>query len=213
MMKGNSECLRSLRLGTQMPVAETIKVLGKAPPLAVLKLCYGSKDFDFTEHMLQQADNLDFVQDTLSSTCSSLQLNPILNGVLAGFNRRRRHGRFKYGNQTLEFDRLRFAQTASEKDSDLFATEVVEKKGSSVTSQSKDSSMPGAFCKFYQKAGGCNRQPCIYYHKCIICNKRNHGAVNCFSRRRTDRREVTHQETAESQEIPPNPRRRRARAQ
>ena len=119
MMTGSSEPLKTLTLGTQLSAREFFKKMGKVPPLAVLQLCYGSREFDFSEQLLQQADELDFVQDTLTVAGNSLELNPILNGVLAGFNRRRRHNRFKYGQQTLEFDRLRFAQTASEYDSDL----------------------------------------------------------------------------------------------
>ena len=211
MLKGNSEGLRSVRLGTQISVAETIKVLGKAPPLSVLKLCYGSKKFDFAEYLLQLADDLDFTQDTLSSTCSSLQLNPILNGVLAGFNRRRRLGRFKCGHQTLEFDRLRFAQTASEKDSDLFATEMLEKKSKKSTRQPVGNRTSGPICRFYQKDEGCHRQPCMYSHRCIICNKSNHGAVNCIAARRNSK-QWGQGEMAETREKPPDPRKRRARA-
>ena len=116
--------LQTLRLGTHLSVAEMIKKMGQAPPLAVLRLCYDQKNFDVSDQLLQHADDLDFVQDTLSTTGNSMQLNPVLNGVLAGFNRRRRHNRFKFGDRTLEFDRLRFAETASELDSDLYATEV-----------------------------------------------------------------------------------------
>ena len=100
------------------------------------------------EQLLQHADDLDFVQDTLTASGSSLQLNPLLNGVLAGFNRRRRHQRFKYGHRTLEFDRLRFAQTASDLDSDLLPRRSVmlgrilpgRKRGQSRVAQFADSS-------------------------------------------------------------------------
>ena len=210
-MEGDSNKLKSLRLGMVMPVAEVIKSLGKAPPLAVLKLCYGSKEYDCTDHMLQHADDLDFAQDTLSATCCSLQLNPTLNGVLAGFNRRRRFGRFKWGQQTLEFDRLRFGETASEKDSDLFATEVVGSKPKKKAGE-KDggNSSSGAFCRYYQKAAGCYRRQCTYAHKCIICNRRGHGAVTCVALGRASDRE-SHRRSSE--ERPPNPRTRRVRAQ
>ena len=151
-MKGNPEKLKTLRLGTVMPVAEMIKSFGKAPPLAVLKLCHGTKNYDFTDHLLQHADDLDFVQDTLSATCCFLQVNPTLNGVLAGFNRRRRFGRFKWGQQTLEFDRLRFGQTASDKDSDLFATEVMDRKTNKKDKKGGEKEVDnsaGAICRFY----------------------------------------------------------------
>ena len=222
-MKGDSEKLKALRLGTVMPVAEVIKALGKAPPLAVLKLCYGTKMYDFSDHLLQHADDLDFVQDTLSASCCSLQVNPTLNGVLAGFNRRRRFGRFKWGQQTLEFDRIRFGQTATEKDSDLFATEVLERKTNKKEkkgSVKEGGSTWGAICQFYQKPAGCYRQQCIYSHKCIICNKRGHGAVTCEKLRRARDRETYSPSVRDSsrsrrslEERPPDPRTRRARAQ
>ena len=212
-MKGDSERLKALRLGMVMPVAKVIKSLGKVPPLAVLKLCYGTKKYDFPDCLLQHADDLDFVQDTLSATCCSLQLNPALNGVLAGFNRRRRFGRFKWGQQTLEFDRLRFGQTASEKDSDLFATEVVREKTNNKDKKAGekwDDKSGGAICKFYQKPAGCYRRKCIYTHKCIICNRRGHGAVDCETIRRVSERE---QNRRRVEERPPDPRMRRTRVQ
>ena len=95
MLKGDSEVLRNLRLGTHLSAAELLKKLGQAPPLAVLRLCYDQKHYDCSEQMLQHADDLDFVQDILSATGNSPQLNPVLNAVLAGFNRRRRQNRFK----------------------------------------------------------------------------------------------------------------------
>ena len=107
--------------------------------------------------MLQLAEDFDFVQDVLSTSGNSLQLNPMLNGVLAGFNRRRRHSRFKYGNQSLEMDRLRFAQTASDRDSDLYATEVKSAKTKSarmykITQQEAGYNSSGAICRFFKKA-------------------------------------------------------------
>ena len=129
MIKGDSHGLRRLRLGDQTTVAEVIKELGSASPLEVLQLCFGRKECDVTEHLIQHADNLDFVQDTLVATGATLQLNPVLNGMLAGFNRRRRYKRFKYGHCNMELDRLRFADTATPKDSDLLASEVTANKG------------------------------------------------------------------------------------
>ena len=129
-MMGDPRGLHKIRLGDQVTVADFLKELGRASPLEVLQLCFGKKDFDVSEYAIQHADDLDFVQDTLTTTGSSVELNPVLNGVLAGFNRRRRHNRFKYGHCNLELDRLRFASTASPKDSDLCASEVVSHKGS-----------------------------------------------------------------------------------
>ena len=96
MVKGDTESLRTLRLGTQTTVAEALKKLSTMPPLTLLQLCYGYEDFDFAAHLLRHADDLDFVQDTLTAVGMSDALNPILNGMLAGFNRRR-FQRFKIG--------------------------------------------------------------------------------------------------------------------
>ena len=216
MLSGNSEVLRTLRLGTRLSAAEFIKKLSQAPPLAVLRLLYDQKNYDFTEQLLQQADDLDYVQDVLTTTGNSLQLNPVLNGVLAGFNRRRRQNRFKYGNSTLEFDRLRFAGTASKADGDLCATDVggakEKKEGKRNTEGVKDSSTSGAICRFYQKTAGCRRTKCNYVHKCIICNRTGHGAINCYARTKLKEETVSTSTVSRTEERPPDPRTRRARA-
>ena len=129
-MQGDNDVVPSLRLGQQMSTAEFLKQLGRAPPIEVLQFCFGSNGYDVMESMLQHADDLDFVQDVLCATRDSLELNPILNGVLAGFNRRRRYNRFKYAHHTLELDRLRFEHTISENDSDLQATDFKDREKS-----------------------------------------------------------------------------------
>ena len=217
MLKGDSEILRSIRLGTRLSAAELLKKLSQAPPLAVLRLCYDQKNYDFSEQLLQHADDLDYVQDILTTTGNSLQLNPMLNGVLAGFNRRRRQNRFKYGNSTLDFDRLRFAETASKLDSDLCATDVVggtkEKKKDNKSNPGENAnSTSGAICRFYQKTAGCRRTKCIYVHKCIICNRTGHGAVNCYARTKFKEEPVSTSQATRSDERPPDPRTRRAHA-
>ena len=141
MLGGDQQVLSRIRFGSQTTVAEFLKEMTKVPPLALLQLCYGNDVFNTTEYLLQHADDLDFVQDTLMASGDALELNPLLHGVLAGFSRRRRYGRFKYGNNTLALDRLRFGHTISEKDSDLYATEVVkfqsgDKKGKKRTQTS-----------------------------------------------------------------------------
>ena len=128
LIQGGSKILRSLRLGTMGTMAELLKNLSRAPALSVLQLCFGDRNADFADQLLQHADNLDFVQDVLSATGNSAELNPILNGVLAGFNRRRRYRRFKYGHHSLDIDRLRFASTKSANDNDFCASEILSMK-------------------------------------------------------------------------------------
>ena len=64
MMEGDQQVLSRLCLGSQVTVAEFLKVMSSAPPLAILQLCHGSKGYNVSEHLLQHADDLDFVQDT-----------------------------------------------------------------------------------------------------------------------------------------------------
>ena len=206
LIKGDEKILKSLHLGTQMTVAEILKKFGRAPPLAILELCYGRKEFDFVESLLQVADDLDFVQNVLSAVGASHKINPIYNGVLAGFNRRRRLQRFKRGHYNLELDLLRYAETASPLDSDLVAKDVKDVKGKTVQSDNQKKQSTQEPCWFFQKSAGCRRKKCPYTHKCVICDVPGHGAIECSIRRKSE----TSTETADR---PPNPRTRRARAQ
>ena len=213
MLDGDNSILKSLRLGTQSTVGEVIKNLGRASPLAVLQLCFGRQEYDFAENLLQHADDLDFAQDTLTAVGESQALNPVLNGVLAGFNRRRRYHRFKIGHHTLELDRLRFATTASPLDSDLLAKEVVKDKPKLTQPNSTKQRSKINPCLFFQRQFGCRRDPCPFVHKCTICEKPGHGAFDCKARRyRADHEAGTRSTQDEERERPPNPRTRRARA-
>ena len=209
-MKGEPLVLSKLKLGTYMPAAALLKELSQIPPLTLLQLCYKGKNFNLSEHLLQHADDLDFVQDTITATGKCSQLNPVMNGVLAAFNRRRRFNRFKYGNVNLEFDRLRFANTATESDGDHHATEVKGNKNKKENRGGKGSYYSGAVCRFYQREPGCFRRKCVYAHRCIICNKAGHGAVTCSSSQENN--EDRSPRPTRSRERPPDPRTRRARA-
>ena len=216
-MQGDNDVLPSLRLGQQMSTAEFLKQLGRAPPIEVLQLCFGSKGYDVMESMLQHADDLDFVQDVLCATGDSLELNPILNGVLAGFNRRRRYNRFKYGHHTLELDRLRFEHTISENDSDLQATDFKDREKSEKRTRNRGARF-NIVCSFYQQEAGCSLRGCRYVHKCAVCHKLGHGAINCYRRRYQGKAENLKEEQNRQGDVkreadkPPNPRFRRARA-
>ena len=86
MIKGKEAILKTIRLGSQTTVAELLKTFGRIPPLAMLEICYGRKEFNFSESLLQLADDLDFVQDILSAVGASHEINPTLNSVQVGFN-------------------------------------------------------------------------------------------------------------------------------
>ena len=216
MVRGDNSAAKNLRLGTVITVAEFLKLLGQMSPLAVLQLCFGHESFDFPIHLLQHADDLDFVQDTLTATGASSELNPILNGVLAGFNRRKRYNRFKFGQYNLELDRLRYATTTSENDSDKLATEVTAGKVSRVKrtiagNRNRGTSTP--WCRFFQRPTGCRRQTCNFVHKCVICASPEHGATGCSVRRSSMVQQHAPNILATiPPERPPNPRHRRGRA-
>ena len=220
LMKGDNQVIPNVRLGQQMTAAEFFKRMSKAPPMALLQLCYGTDGYNFVDSMLQHADDLDFVQDVLCAVGDSLELNPILNGVLAGFNRRRRYQRFKFGHHTLELDRLRFGHTVSEKDSDLHATEISGKLsvGKGGKSTRKNEPRYNTVCSYYQRAVGCSFESCRYAHKCSVCYKSGHGAVDCWQRRYQGEREEKTRErrghaiSRKTKDVPPHPRFRRARA-
>ena len=114
LITGDAQVIPSIRLGQQMFAAELLKQMGQASPIAVLQLCFGTeKKFNVLESMLQHANDLHFTQDVLSAAGDALEVNPTLNGVLEGFNRRRRYKRFKFGHHTLELDGLIFAHTSA----------------------------------------------------------------------------------------------------
>ena len=161
-----------------------------------------------SEHLLQHADDLDFVQDILTATGNNAELNPILNGVLAGFARRKKYGRFKCGQLNLDFDRLRYANTITPKDSDTATMEKSRKE--------KDTK---ATCHFFSKEAGCSfGTTCRFKHRCFICRGLSHGATNCPTTTRPKAREEyrsggrQENRTTGERERPPNPRTRRQRA-
>ena len=215
MLEGNNSVLSNLKLGTSCTVAEMLKLLGQASPLSILRLC--NKDvYNFLlDSLLQHSDDLNFVQEVLSATANYQELNPILNAVQSAFGRRRKYNRFKYGNQCLDLDRLRFSHTKSEKDHDLLAKDVTgaSKKGKSSGSESTNLSL--SYCRFFQREGGCRFSygQCRFAHKCILCNSQEHGATSCSNRKRTRKSVETggsSQQRKKSQ--PPDPRFRRDRA-
>ena len=106
----------------------------------------------------------DILQDVLKAAGASKELNPILNSVVAGFGRRRRQGRFKCGQLNIHFDRLRFAETATEKDHDYKAKDLakqIEEKAKTNASMS--------VCRYFQQRGGCRfgSSNCKFAHRCI----------------------------------------------
>ena len=99
MLEGDTQILHRLNLTTPTTVLQVLKWLQKAPPLAILKLCNSETANFLMNNLLQHSDDLDFVQDVLNAVASHSEINPTMQAVLAGFNRRRNLGRFKDGQQ------------------------------------------------------------------------------------------------------------------
>ena len=207
MVHGNTDALKNIRLGTQLSAMEFLKIMSSLPPLALLRLCNQEVGDYVGAHLLRQAEDLDYVQSVISATGRTAVLNPMLNAVLAGFSRRKRVGKFTDGQHNLDFDRLRFAHTATARDNDLSAKEV-EKK------DQKQAPMRHP-CWYFQKARGCfnSAQVCRFTHTCMLCRGTDHGAINCPQRNRTPRQTAEERsDRGARRERPPNPRFRRARA-
>ena len=214
MITGDTDVLRGMQLGTTATVGDVIKQLGKAPPLAILQLCNKDVGKFLKESMIRQLENLDFIQDMLS-VGTHPELNPAKFTLLEGFNRHRNLGRFKFGHQSIDVDRLRFAHTASTNDHDRFAGNTGRTSTRSSTTRST------AVCQYYQRRIGCiNTTGSRFVHKSIICGNRSHGAAECESRRANDRapragarrRQRRNDDNDREASVPPDPRRRRGRA-
>ena len=194
-----------------MTVAQVLKILSEAPPLAVLMLINKKFGNWVSNNLLQQGNDLDFVQNVVTAIGNYAEINPTMHSVLQGFNRRRHGGRFKEGSQDIEMDRLRFSHKASEEDSD------VKQEKASKTAKIGGGSSP--ICHFFQRQQGCRMTTrCRFQHKCMICGARSHGAFKCYSReanlqtsrnRRDSRRA---RQESRNNSVPPDPRRRRSRA-
>ena len=77
LLEGDNNLVQNLHLGTWTTVGELLKVFGKIPPLSLLYICNPEIGKYVTEHLLQHGNDLDFVQDVLTATGSSRELNPI----------------------------------------------------------------------------------------------------------------------------------------
>ena len=211
MMSGNIDALHQTRLGATMTVAQMLKILSDAPPLAVLTLINKKFGNWVSNNLLQQSNDLDFVQNVITAIGNYAEINPTMHAVLQGFNRRRHVGRFKVGSQDIEMDRLRFSHKASGKDSD------VKQERTSKTTKSGGGSSP--MCHFFQRQQGCRMTTrCKFEHKCMICGARSHGAFKCYSREANLQTSRSHRENrrarpeSRANSVPPDPRRRRSRA-
>ena len=154
-----------------MTVGQVLSKLKAVPPLTILKLCNKEVGDFVTENLLQHSNDLDYVQDVLDLLGHSA-LTPTLQTVLAGFSRRKNHGRFKYGQMSIAMERIRYARLASPNDTD--DRNVMKRK-----EQSKSGKFKG-LCHHFQRRWGCREADgCKFEHSCIICGNKSHGAFDC----------------------------------
>ena len=67
MMSGNTDALQQTRLGATMTVAQMLKIFSEAPPLAVLMLVNKKFGSWVSNNLLQQSNDLDFVQNVITA--------------------------------------------------------------------------------------------------------------------------------------------------
>ena len=124
---GDRTLMERLRLGDNVPVAETLKLLSRAPPLLVLKLLNGVNG-SFVENLLANVTaDLDFVQSVADLVSSGDGLNPALNAVADAFRRRQLQGRFVSENNNVRMHALMYADTRGKEDNDFAAQDIKER--------------------------------------------------------------------------------------
>ena len=207
LSSGDSEA--SFDLAARGTAAQFIKMLGKVSPLGLFKLVNKPLHDQLLERLLQNADDLDYVQEVLSLTAEKPEVNPSMNAVADAFNRRRFSGRFKVNNQSVSLDALLNTGSAASNDNDLRVAQrelTAQKHGSRMYSPRP--------CFLFQK-NSCTFKPCKYRHECMLCNSSNHGSQNCNLRpeTRTNVGKLTSSTSSPASSLqPPHPRFRRDRA-
>ena len=177
----------------------------------VLKFLDKDKAAQIVEGLLQNADDLYYLQNLITSTGKQTSINPTMNAVVEAFVRRRITGRFKTAGQSVALYTLLQQSTKTGDDDDAAV----------VTSTNSARQNPGRrptnFCYLFQR-NECTFQPCLYRHRGSICYAITHGSISCnrFSRQRKpeilSRERVSNSQRLSIASRPPNPRFRRDRA-
>ena len=71
-----------------------------------------------TEHLLQHADNLDYLQTLITSLGRRSEINPSMNALVDAIKRRRFKGRLKSQGESVELDTLLLKGTKGDADED-----------------------------------------------------------------------------------------------
>ena len=110
-----------------MSVAETVKIIGNAPPWSTLKLLYGERGSSCERQVDKVLAELDFVQTVNDLVGAKTELNPSLNAVAEAFKRRQLLGAFVSDNHEINLDALLHSDSTGLDDCDLSAPDI--KKG------------------------------------------------------------------------------------
>ena len=109
------EILYDPRRGTAL---QFIKLLSQAPMLEVMEVICKEKKDVISEKLLQHADDLDYLQNLISSIGRETSINPSMNAVAEAFARRRYTGRFKTTGQSVRLDTMLYRSTKGTTDED-----------------------------------------------------------------------------------------------
>ena len=208
---GNRSTIRDMKPGTRGTAAQFMKAMAKAPVLQILEKVNIDKYNELKESLLQQADDLDFLQTLVTSVHDEPAINPSMNALNDAFNRRRFSGRFKTPGRGIEMDTLLYQASKGALDDDDKST----RRGAS----GQGNADVAQTCYAFQR-GSCHRRSnCRFRHRCLLCGSEDHGADRCGERRGLPRSSdgaenqftgVSSQSRVRSR--PPHPRFRRDRA-
>ena len=121
---GDDQVLARVRLSEQITVAETLKFLSLAPPLAILTLLNKIRAKDIYSQAAKVSAELDFVQAVLDLVAAKDSLNPSLNAVAEAFRRRLLSDSFMSGDHSIQLDSLVYVDTSSPNDFDHCVTDI-----------------------------------------------------------------------------------------
>ena len=152
---GDRSILQKMRLDTRGTAAQFLKALTKAPLLQILERINADRYKEVREGLLQQADDLDFLQTVVTSVHDAPALNPTLNAITDAFNRRRFSGRFRTAGRGMEMDTLLYQSTKGVKDDDDATSLVGNISGTSQQSRYRTGG-EAQHCYAFQ-SGSCHR--------------------------------------------------------
>ena len=101
---GKGNILDRIQPHTSGTAAEFKKALGQASPLDVIQFVNKPLFEKISAGLLQHADDLDYVQELVTSLGVKTELNPSMNALVDIFMRKRFTGRFKREGQSVELE-------------------------------------------------------------------------------------------------------------